>query len=201
MQSLACIETPQRQKSHTWRFTRCVCEIFEHTVSIAMEEKTREFEALFKELGDAIFRYFYYQLGNRERAKELTQEVFMRTWQHLAVGKRVKYKKAFLYTIAHNLFINEIRAKRPVDSLDELAEASGYEAVDVTQNPFVDSEQQELIRYLEHLPDTYKEVLILRYIEDMAVKDIAALLKEKETNISMRIARATEKLRSFYYQS
>ena len=158
----------------------------------------KQFEDLFKDMGDAIFRHLFYRLGNRERAKELTQEVFMRTWQHLAAGKEIRQEKAFLYTVAHNLFVNEIRAKRPVDSLDALTEATGYEVTDTTSNTLAHSEQQELIRYLDQLSDSYREVLILRYIDDMAVKDIAALLKEKETNISMRIARGTEKLRTLY---
>ncbi|HEY0964353.1 MAG TPA: RNA polymerase sigma factor [Candidatus Paceibacterota bacterium] len=167
-------------------------------MSIVREEKISQFERIFKDMGDAIFRHFYYQLGNRERAKELTQEVFMRTWQHLASGKDIRHEKAFLYTVAHNLFVNEIRAKRPVDSLDELTEATGYEIEDAVANPFTYSEQQELIRHLQRLPNTYREVLIMRYIEDMAVKDIAKLLHEKETNISMRIARGIQKLRSHY---
>lgn len=166
-----------------------------------MEEHITRFESLFASFGDAIFRYFFFQLGNRDRAKELTQEVFMRTWQHLAAGKEIRYEKAFIYTIARNLFINEIRSKRPVDSLDALTEATGFEPTDDEPDPTEHAEQQELLRYLDQLSDSYREALVLRYLEGMAVKDIAALLGEKETNISMRIKRATDQLRSIYRQN
>lgn len=164
-----------------------------------MEEYREQFEALFLRQSDAVFRHLYYRLGDRERAKELTQEVFMKTWQHLAGGKSIQYEKAFLFRIARNLFINEIRTDKQSDSLDVLAEATGFEPETKEGNPLEFSEEQELLYFLEQLPDSYREVLIMRYIDDMAVKDIAETLEEKETNISMRIQRATEKLKTLYH--
>lgn len=175
------------------------CEIFAHTVSLAMDSYIQQFEALFQSYGDSVFRHVYYRLGDRERAKELTQEVFMRTWQYLASGKEIQHEKAFLFRIARNLFINEIRTDKHTDSLDVIKEATGYEPETKEGNPLEFSEDQELLSFLELLPDTYREVLVLRYIDDMAVKDIAKLLEEKETAISMRIARATEKLKILYH--
>ncbi len=164
-----------------------------------MEDHIAQFETLFDTYGDAIFRHLHYRLGNRERAKELTQEVFMRVWQHMASGKEIVHKKAFLYRIAHNLFVNEIRTDRSTQSLD--TEHSEGVVADVSRegNPSSFSEKQELLGFLEQLPDSYKEVLVLRYIDDLAVKDIAELLNEKETTISMRIQRATEKLKTLYH--
>lgn len=176
-----------------------MCEIFAHTVSLGMEEKIGQFEALFARHSDAVFRHLYFRLGDRERAKELTQEVFMRVWRHLSEGKEIEYEKAFLFRIARNLFINEIRTDRRTDSLDTLTEATGYEPETKEGNPVEFSEEQELLHFLAQLPDNDREVLVLRYIDDMAVKDIAKLLEENETTISMRIARATEKLKTIYH--
>lgn len=164
-----------------------------------MEEYIGQFEALFARHSDAVFRHLYYRLGDRERAKELTQEVFMRTWQHLCAGKTIEYEKAFLFRIARNLFINEIRTNKQSDSLETLTEATGYEPETKEANPLEFSEEQELLHFLAQLQDNYREVLVLRYIDDMAVKDIATMLEENETAISMRIARATEKLKTLYH--
>ncbi len=163
-----------------------------------MEALNKQFETLFHTYSDAIFRHLYFRLGNRERAKELTQEVFMRTWQHLAAGKEISYEKAFLYKIAGNLFINEIRTDKTNHSLEALVEETSFEPSTNEVNPLEYSEQTEVLRLLEYLPDTYRTVLVMRYIEGLAVKDIAVLLEEKETNISMRIARALEKLKEHY---
>ena len=164
-----------------------------------MEEQIGQFEALFASHSDAVFRHLYFKLGDRERAKELTQEVFMRTWQHLSKGNVIEYEKAFLFRVARNLFINEIRTDKQSDSLDTLTEATGYEPETKEGNPLEFSQEQELLQFLEQLQDNYREVLVLRYIDDMAVKDIATLLEENETAISMRIQRATEKLKTLYH--
>jgi RNA polymerase sigma-70 factor (ECF subfamily) len=163
-----------------------------------MDTALAQFERLFNQYSDAIFRHLQYRLGDRERAKELTQEVFMRTWQHLASGKRVEYEKAFLYKIANNLFINEIRTDKTNSSLDHLEEVHGVEVTSILSSPQKIAEEQELQTFIQSLPPPYRDVLIYRYIDDMTVKDIAKLLGEKETNISMRLKRATEKLKQTY---
>ena len=163
-----------------------------------MDTALAQFETLFNQYSDAIFRHLQYRLGDRERAKELTQEVFMRTWQHLATGKHIEYEKAFLYKIANNLFINEIRTDKTKTSLEQLEEVHGVEAVSTLSSPEKIAEEQELQIFIQSLSPPYRDVLIYRYIDDMTVKDIAKLLGEKETNISMRLKRATEKLRQTY---
>ena len=122
----------------------------------------------------------------------------MRTWQHLTGGKRIEFEKAFLYRIANNLFINEIRTDKTSMSLDQLEAEHSYEVSTTLPSPQIIAEKQELLLFLEKLPPSYREVIVYRYIDDMAVKDIALLLGEKETNISMRLKRATEKLRELY---
>ena len=163
-----------------------------------MDPALGQFEELFKRQNNAIFRHLFYRLGDRERAKELTQEVFMKTWQHLSKGNTIEFEKAFLYQVANNLFINEIRTKKQSVSLDDLHEKGGFEIEDTAESPEQRSEQRELLDQLDKLPENYREVLILRYIDGMAVQDIATLLNEKETNISMRIARALSKLKEHY---
>lgn len=163
-----------------------------------MEDIRAQFEKLFADHSDAVFRYLVYRLNDKERAMELTQEVFMNTWRHLRSGKPIEYEKTFLFKVARNLFINEIRTDKTTTSLEKLQDTSYAEPADTTPSPETYSTHTELLSFLEHIADTYKEVLILRYIEGMSVKDIANLLEEKETNISMRIKRGLEKLRTLY---
>jgi len=147
---------------------------------------------------DAIFRHLMYKLSDRERAKELTQEVFLKTWQYAMTGKKIEHEKAFLYRIARNLFINEIRTDKKTLALSVLEE-DGYEVRD-THDSTTESyaEHQELMEHLNLIKESYKEVLLMRYIDDLPVQEIAAILNENETNVSMRIKRATEALRATY---
>lgn len=163
-----------------------------------MEEKKVLFGSLYDEHADAIFRYLAYRLGDRERAKELTQEVFMRLWRHLAAGKPVEYEKAFLYTIAKRLFINDIRGAAAAYSLEATEDATGFEPVDTSQNLQTSAELSELWDLVATLPPATAELLRLRYQDGLSVEDIATLFDAKQNTISMRISRAIEHLKKIY---
>jgi RNA polymerase sigma-70 factor (ECF subfamily) len=165
-----------------------------------MDKRLIWFEELYDTHADALWRYFLYRLNDRERAKELTQEVFMKTWQYVLMDKTIENEKAFLYRIAKNLFINEIRTKKQSISLDCL-ETEGFEISDDSSASDTTATRNELFVRLGMIKESYRAVLIMRYIEDLPVKEIAHLLNEKETNISMRIKRGIEALKKTYQQT
>lgn len=162
-----------------------------------MDKRLIWFEKLYDTHADAIWRHFYHRLGDNERAKELMQEVFLKTWQYVMLGKTIEHEKAFLYRIAKNLFINEIRTKKSQTSLDSLEEA-GFEVKDEHDMTSTHAEHTELMERLDMIKDTYRTVLVMRYIDDLPVKEIASILDENETNISMRIKRGIEALKQTY---
>lgn len=173
------------------------CEICRHPVSLYMDKRLQWFEKLYDTHADAIWRHLYMKLGDRERAKELMQEVFMKTWQFVVAGKEIEHEKAFLYRIARNLFINEIRTDKRTTSLDTLEE-KGYEPPDEKDETASYAEHRELLDRLRHIKEAYREVLVMRYIDGLQVKEIADILEEKETNISMRIQRGLQALKEAY---
>lgn len=148
---------------------------------------------------DAIFRHCYFRLGNRERAMELMQDTFCKAWEHLAKGRDIEHVQAFLYRIAGNLVIDEVRRlkRRPETSLEDLQEegfdpsAEGGEAE--LQNA-VDS--AALLAQLEHLDQQSRDVLVMRFVDGLPPQEIAALLGVSANVVSVRIHRATKKLRS-----
>lgn len=162
-----------------------------------MDKRLNWFEKLYDNHADAIWRHFYHRLGDDERAKELMQEVFLKTWQYVMLDKKIEYEKAFLYRIAKNLFINEIRTKKLQTSLDSLEE-EGFEITDENDITATHAEHTELMERLGMIKDSYRTVLVMRYIDDLPVKEIASLLDENETNISMRIKRGIEALKQSY---
>lgn len=166
-----------------------------------MEETLRWFEALYDTYGEAIFRHLYWRLGDRERAKELTQDVFMRAWQYVSAGQTITHEKAWLYRAAHNAFVNEIRTNKATTSLDTLMDEHGFDISDSDSNSAGEAEHTELLKYLDMLKDSYRTVIIMRYIDGLPIVEIAKLLDERETTISMRLERALEKLRSHYTAS
>ncbi|HYC83343.1 MAG TPA: RNA polymerase sigma factor [Candidatus Paceibacterota bacterium] len=144
---------------------------------------------------DAMLRYCYFKISDRHRAEELTEEAFMKAWQYLVKGEDVENMRAFLYRILNNLIIDEYRRKR-TSSLDDL-EAEGFELSDARAHTDIE-EQVEINRLLgiiDQLDGKYREVVILRYVDDLGVREIAEILGEAENTISVRINRAIKQLK------
>jgi RNA polymerase sigma-70 factor (ECF subfamily) len=153
-----------------------------------------QFLVYYEELSDAIFRHCYFRLYNREEARDLTQEAFIKTWQYLAGGKEVENLKAFIYRVANNLVIDYVRKKKSL-SLDELHEA-GFDPKGEDQVKAQHAaEIRELAQHLEQLPDEYREAVTMRYFNDLMPREIAEITGESENVISVRITRGVQKLR------
>lgn len=166
-------------------------------VSIYMKEHKKDFETLYNEFSDVIFRHLYYRLGERERALEMTQDVFMNLWGYMSRGKKVEHPKTFLYRCAHNAYVNDIRTKRVKISLDDLME----EGFDVEYNEEDKEElelQKEVVENARRLDGNYREVIIMRYVDGLKVKEIAEILGETDNNVSVKLNRGLKKLKEVY---
>lgn len=162
-----------------------------------MDELMTQFDELYAEYADAIFRHLYFRLGRREPALDLTQEVFAGLWKQLAGGHGIDHPRAYLYRSAHNAFVNEIaRSKRDL-SLDRLAEL-GFDPKDERQAPEEAASQRELVDRVQEVPEPYRTALVMRYVDGLRVKDIAELLGEQENTISVRVKRGTQLLKNIY---
>jgi RNA polymerase sigma-70 factor, ECF subfamily len=156
-----------------------------------------QFIAAFNDYADSIFRYCYLRVSDRELAKELVAETYLKAWRSISDNPEpVINWRAFLYRIAGNLVIDHYRRHSSL-SLDLLAE-QGFEPVDETEqavNPERKAETRRILLKLEELDDKHREVLMMRYVDDMQVKEIAALLNQSENVVSVRINRAIKQLR------
>ncbi len=157
----------------------------------------KEFMAAYEQYSDDIFRYCSYQTSNREVALDLSQDTFTKTWQYIAKGenKEIENIRAFLYRVARNLII-DWRRKKKSGSLDALLD-EGFEYeddVDAMERHETGFDAELAKDALEDLKDSYKEVLTMRYMDGMAVKEIADKLGTSENNISVKIHRGLQKL-------
>ena len=151
----------------------------------------------YEEHSDALFRYCYFQTSNREVATDLLQDTFTKTWLYLKDGKKIDNLKAFLYKVAKNLII-DYRRKKKSFSLDAITE-TGIEfqdEVDTEEKITEDSDKEFVISKLAELPDDDKEILSMRYVNEMSIREIADTLDLTPNNVSVRIHRAVEKMKS-----
>lgn len=159
-----------------------------------MNPKTIDKQKLFLEMHDSfsdeIFRFCLSKTRNRDEAMDITQETFIKTWDYMRNGNTIDMARGFLYRTARNLIIDYYRKKKPM-SLDAMFEESGQEmAASQTVNPGSNYEKEELLTRLKQLPEHHYDVLVLRFIQELTVPEIAAMYKESQNTVSVRIHRA-----------
>ncbi|KKW29729.1 MAG: RNA polymerase, sigma-24 subunit, ECF subfamily [Parcubacteria group bacterium GW2011_GWA2_52_8] len=162
-----------------------------------MSKETKQSEAYLKaydEYADAIYRYCLFRVFNEEKAKDLAQDTFLRTWEYLANGRQIENIRAFLYRVATNLIIDQSRKKRE-ESLDVLQEQGfepGFEELDRIEAN-MDSEQ--FLEILQELDEPSRLCLTLRDVEDLEPREIAEITGESANTVSVRIHRGIKKLK------
>lgn len=160
-----------------------------------IQKLEKEFLGWHEQFSDAIFRHCFFRLSDRDKAKDITQETFMRLWNYVSLGKEVENVRAFLYKIANNLIIDDYRRKETL-SLDQMHEEQGFDpGYEVRGDIEVRDEYQRALKIIEDLPVLYREALVMRHIDGLSVKEIARITGETENVISVRIHRAIQKLK------
>ncbi len=156
--------------------------------------KERQFLKAYDDFSDAIFKHCYFRLPNRELALDLTQETFTRTWSEVANGKEIENFRAFLYRVANNLIIDFYRKKKE-DSLDTLME----EGMDTADDNGENIEESVLVgqiqEVIQSLARPYRDILVMRYIDDLSPKEIASITGQTENTVSVRIHRGLKKVK------
>src|SRR5260370_36264696 len=127
-----------------------------------------DFQTLYKKYAPDVFRFALYLSGDRGQAEDITSETFVRAWTS---RERIEVAtvKAYLFTIARNLFLQGLRRKsRPVQLDRELP--------DPQASPYRQAEQKEefraLLRGLEELPEIDRAALLRRAQDGIAYEQI-----------------------------
>ncbi len=162
--------------------------------------KEEEFSAAYESYSDALFRHCYFRLYDREKSKDIVQEAFIKTWEYALKGTEIENIRAFLYRVLHNLIIDEIRKKKAL-SLEILLE-EGFQPVDGKEDRkrlenF--SDFQNLLRIMHKMEENKKNLLIMRYVDELGPKEIAHILGENENIISVRLNRALRELKEIFH--
>ena len=140
-----------------------------------------------------IYRYVLYQVNDVMTAEDITEDVFLKAWKaiHSCTGKSDTFT-TWLYRIAHNHLINSLRNRYKFTSIDK-------ENADEIKDPKSEVEKwrehQELLELLTCLPPGQKQVIILKFIEDMDNKEIGKIVGKREGAVRVLQMRALAKLR------
>ncbi|MDQ0856681.1 MULTISPECIES: RNA polymerase sigma factor SigW [Bacillaceae] len=153
---------------------------------------------------DKIYQLCYRMLGNSHEAEDIAQEAFIRAYVNINSYDMDKKFSTWLYRIATNLTIDRIRKKKPDYYLD--AEVTGTEGLTMYSQVAADvalpedqvetMELQQMIqKEILKLPDKYRTVIVLKYIDELSLIEISEILDMPIGTVKTRIHRGREALR------
>jgi RNA polymerase sigma-70 factor, ECF subfamily len=159
-------------------------EIFLHQSEAELVRRARSreqdaIEELYNRNQASVFTYVFYRVGDQKFAEDITSDVFVRMLTNLH-----RYKPgnrpilAWLFTIARNLVADHFR-ERIVENLNDLEERieenENQHPVNMLENHQI---QECLEKAMNHLTDEQRQVVILKFIEERNIEEVAAILSK-----------------------
>ena len=154
------------------------------------------FSIIYQKYGKQIFRFVYWRTSDKHLSEDILQDVFLKAWRNIGSYKERNLPiRAWLYKIARNTVIDHYRVKKPEFSLEESTIGLIYSNTDSLREVSLKLEVEKAKRAINLLPETQKEVIILRFIEELTNKEVAKIIKKSETSVRIIQHRALKKLR------
>jgi len=141
-----------------------------------------------------IYRFVYFKVSSRQDAEDLTSEVFMKVWNYITETEDdIENLRALLYRTARNLVIDHYRRNARRDVIND---------VEMMEN-IVDDKQQSLLsqvdtnidmqsieKLMRQMKDEYREVIVLKYLEELSIAEIAKILNKTKGSVRVTLHRA-----------
>lgn len=152
-----------------------------------------------------ILSFVTRMVGNREMADDLAQDVFLRAWHHLADYDPARKFSSWIFKIAHNRTIDQLRRQKlrttvSLQGPDE-DDDDGLEQVaapEEASSPLRQAEANEMQRLVQEavagLRPNYREILLLRFEQDLQYEEIAAVLGVAVGTVKVQLHRARKAL-------
>jgi len=136
-------------------------------------------------------RYARALVGDRYTADDLVQDTLERAWNKFHLWRPGSDLRAWLFSIMHNVFVNQVRSKR--NEIEKTMEEMPVVAVRATQSDFL--EIADVDRALRTLPDEQREVLLLIAVEGMTYEEASGALSIPIGTVMSRLSRGRERMR------
>lgn len=167
-----------------------------------LENKDKEaFIRAYDSYVDKVYRFVYFKIGSEDEAKDITSIVFLKTWEHINKNslKEEKTLKSLIYKIARNAVIdfyrddrrNKFSANENFSELENTVDIKN----DLTAESFRSSDVENLKKKMAELKDEYKEIIILRFIEELSFSEIGKILDKSSGNARVLAYRALKALK------
>jgi RNA polymerase sigma-70 factor (ECF subfamily) len=158
-------------------------------VKKAIKGDNESFNALIQSRKESIYKVAYSYANNTEDSLDIMQEVIYKALVSIKSLKEPEYFNTWLTRITINCSINHLNKSKKVISIDD------KHIKDMTLHSSNTEEIMDLYESLKNLDAKYKTIVILKYFEDLTLKDISDILKLPLSTVKSQLYRGLEKLK------
>lgn len=161
------------------------------------------FEELYERYADKVYRKCLSLIKDPALAEDFTHDIFLKLILKLGSFKEEARFSTWLYSITYNYCMDQLRVNRKRGEIS-LEEELELEDEDVDVSVLIeekDADARRLHRAIDHLSTEERSILMMKYLDDLSIKDIASVFKITESAVKMRLLRSRESLRKKYLET
>ncbi len=161
----------------------------------AIKGEASAFGFLYDKYQPQIYRFIYLKVGLREEAEDLTHQVFLKSWQNIEGFNFQGFPfSSWLYSVARNQVIDFYRTKKVSVAFDEIVEIE-MEDDDLCEALDAEATIEQVKDAISQLVIDQQDVIILRFIEDFSLGEVASILDKTEGAVKLLQHRGVKNLK------
>lgn len=159
------------------------------------------FDILYERYAKKVFVKCNSLLRDEAKAEDATQEIFIKVLLNISKFNRKSKFSTWLYSITYNYCIDSIRRgkKNRSVSVDEVTEIGDMQE-EVSDSEILETNIVRLKAVLNEIPVDDKAILLMKYQDEMSIKEIGSVLDKSDSAVKMKIKRAKQKFVNQYNQ-
>jgi len=167
---------------------------------IKTENASKYFEVLYKKYHSKVLDKCYSFVKNKNLAEELTEDIFSKIYEKLPSFKQLSSFSSWLYAITYNHCIDYLRDKKKLHYPNWNRENELPEIIDETDEIVEDVDYDKLMNIMELIHPEEKALLLMKYKDELSMKQIGVALRVSEDAAKMRLKRARARVLYLYTQ-
>ena len=172
----------------------------EEVINLYLKSRSSSyFTMLYSRYSGKVYSKCISLLKDEQLSDDATQDIFLKIYLNLAKFSGKSKFSTWVYSITYNYCIDYIRRKKKERNIfSEDIENVGEPLEDINDSELLEIEVSRLKKVLNVIPVGDRAVLLMKYQDDMSIRDIAGVLEKSESAIKMKIKRAKHKAKSSY---
>lgn len=164
-------------------------------VKEAQSGDTEAFGRIYDLLLDRVYRFIYFRVNSKEDAEDLTETVFMKMWEGLKGYEDTGVPfEAWVFRIARNSVTDYYRTNKSNVAIDEALEIED-DSPSIEEIVETNLTKEKVLEALKKLPDIYKDIITMKFIEELENEEISQILDKPVDQIRVLQSRALKALR------